>query len=188
MVSTCCLDGALRLWDARTGSMVSEYRGHTAEILDFTINRYHFDTVIALSQSSMFRQSLRNVDFLLDVILFQGSIRRCHRFRRQPGESLLPTETRSVKRAKRRGNISGGTAETFHDQTFYFSNTGECFPFSSGFLKHCVPAPSCMSGVSPLDSVEQAVSSKCALVQESERVNRVSQSDTLQSFSFDIPF
>uniref|UniRef100_A0A671WWP8 Angio-associated migratory cell protein n=1 Tax=Sparus aurata TaxID=8175 RepID=A0A671WWP8_SPAAU len=39
VVSTCCLDGALRLWDARTGSMVSEYRGHTAEILDFTINR-----------------------------------------------------------------------------------------------------------------------------------------------------
>uniref|UniRef100_A0A3Q3WG07 Angio-associated migratory cell protein n=1 Tax=Mola mola TaxID=94237 RepID=A0A3Q3WG07_MOLML len=39
VVSTCCLDGALRLWDARSGSMVSEYRGHTAEILDFTINR-----------------------------------------------------------------------------------------------------------------------------------------------------
>lgn len=39
VVSTCCLDGALRLWDARTGNMVSEYRGHTAEILDFTINR-----------------------------------------------------------------------------------------------------------------------------------------------------
>lgn len=40
VVSTCCLDGALRLWDARTGQMVSEYRGHTAEILDFTVNRY----------------------------------------------------------------------------------------------------------------------------------------------------
>lgn len=40
VVSTCCLDGALRLWDARSGHMVSEYRGHTAEILDFTINRY----------------------------------------------------------------------------------------------------------------------------------------------------
>uniref|UniRef100_A0AAQ6A213 Angio-associated migratory cell protein n=1 Tax=Amphiprion ocellaris TaxID=80972 RepID=A0AAQ6A213_AMPOC len=39
VVSTCCLDGALRLWDARSGNMVSEYRGHTAEILDFTINR-----------------------------------------------------------------------------------------------------------------------------------------------------
>lgn len=39
VVSTCSLDGALRLWDARSGSMVSEYRGHTAEILDFTINR-----------------------------------------------------------------------------------------------------------------------------------------------------
>ncbi|XP_022067707.1 angio-associated migratory cell protein [Acanthochromis polyacanthus] len=39
VVSTCCLDGALRLWDARSGKMVSEYRGHTAEILDFAINR-----------------------------------------------------------------------------------------------------------------------------------------------------
>ncbi|XP_008323192.1 angio-associated migratory cell protein [Cynoglossus semilaevis] len=39
VVATCCLDGALRLWDARTGNMVSEYRGHMAEILDFTTNR-----------------------------------------------------------------------------------------------------------------------------------------------------
>lgn len=39
VVSTCSLDGALRLWDARSGNLVSEYRGHTAEILDFTINR-----------------------------------------------------------------------------------------------------------------------------------------------------
>lgn len=39
LVSTCCLDGALRLWDSRSGNMVSEYHGHTAEILDFTINR-----------------------------------------------------------------------------------------------------------------------------------------------------
>lgn len=43
MVATCCLDGALRLWDARTGNMVSEYRGHMAEILDFTTNRYDGD-------------------------------------------------------------------------------------------------------------------------------------------------
>ncbi|KAL1022110.1 hypothetical protein UPYG_G00022300 [Umbra pygmaea] len=39
VVSTCSLDGALRLWDARSGTMVSEYRGHQAEILDFTLNR-----------------------------------------------------------------------------------------------------------------------------------------------------
>lgn len=39
VVSTCCLDGVLRLWDARSGNIVSEYRGHTAEILNFTINR-----------------------------------------------------------------------------------------------------------------------------------------------------
>lgn len=47
VVSTCCLDGALRLWDARSGSMVSEYRGHTAEILDFAINRYHVVTMLS---------------------------------------------------------------------------------------------------------------------------------------------
>lgn len=39
VVSTCCLDGALRLWDGRSGSVVAEYRGHSAEILNFTINR-----------------------------------------------------------------------------------------------------------------------------------------------------
>ncbi|XP_054652832.1 angio-associated migratory cell protein [Dunckerocampus dactyliophorus] len=39
VVSTCSLDGALRQWDARSGYMVSEYRGHAAEILDFTMNR-----------------------------------------------------------------------------------------------------------------------------------------------------
>ncbi|XP_051912915.1 angio-associated migratory cell protein [Hippocampus zosterae] len=39
LVSTCSLDGVLRQWDARSGKMVSEYRGHAAEILDFSINR-----------------------------------------------------------------------------------------------------------------------------------------------------
>ncbi|XP_012674359.1 angio-associated migratory cell protein [Clupea harengus] len=38
MVATCSLDGVVRLWDARSGSMVSECRGHGAEILDFTLN------------------------------------------------------------------------------------------------------------------------------------------------------
>ncbi|KAM4602273.1 angio-associated migratory cell protein [Polymixia lowei] len=39
VVCSCSLDGTLRLWDARSGNLVSEYRGHTAEILDFTLNR-----------------------------------------------------------------------------------------------------------------------------------------------------
>ncbi|KAM8903012.1 angio-associated migratory cell protein [Spinachia spinachia] len=39
VVATCCLDGVLRLWDARSGGIVSEYSGHTAEILNFTVNR-----------------------------------------------------------------------------------------------------------------------------------------------------
>ncbi|XP_024150309.1 angio-associated migratory cell protein [Oryzias melastigma] len=39
VVSTCSLDGALRLWDARSGGLLSEFRGHSAEILDFAVNR-----------------------------------------------------------------------------------------------------------------------------------------------------
>lgn len=39
VVYTCSLDGAVRLWDARSGKMISEYRGHSAEILDFTVNK-----------------------------------------------------------------------------------------------------------------------------------------------------
>ncbi|XP_067426215.1 angio-associated migratory cell protein isoform X1 [Emydura macquarii macquarii] len=39
VVYTCSLDGAVRLWDARCGKMISEYRGHSAEILDFAINK-----------------------------------------------------------------------------------------------------------------------------------------------------
>uniref|UniRef100_W5L1T5 Angio-associated migratory cell protein n=1 Tax=Astyanax mexicanus TaxID=7994 RepID=W5L1T5_ASTMX len=39
VVATCNLGGAVTLWDARSGNMVSEYRGHSAEILDFVLNR-----------------------------------------------------------------------------------------------------------------------------------------------------
>lgn len=39
MIATGSLDGVIRLWDARSGAMVSEYHGHSAEILDFTLNR-----------------------------------------------------------------------------------------------------------------------------------------------------
>ncbi|NP_001088640.1 angio associated migratory cell protein L homeolog [Xenopus laevis] len=39
VVYTCSLDGAVRLWDSRSGKMISEYFGHTAEILDFALNR-----------------------------------------------------------------------------------------------------------------------------------------------------
>ncbi|XP_059183954.1 angio-associated migratory cell protein [Centropristis striata] len=52
VVSTCCLDGALRLWDARSGSMVSEYLGHGAEILSFTLNR---EATLAVTASGDFR-------------------------------------------------------------------------------------------------------------------------------------
>nr|XP_033801489.1 angio-associated migratory cell protein [Geotrypetes seraphini] len=39
VIYTCSLDGAVRLWDARSGKMISEYRGHAAEILDFAVNK-----------------------------------------------------------------------------------------------------------------------------------------------------
>ncbi|KAJ3584549.1 hypothetical protein NHX12_015044 [Muraenolepis orangiensis] len=48
LVSTCGLDGALRQWDARSGSLVSEYLGHRAEILAFAINR---DSSMAVTAS-----------------------------------------------------------------------------------------------------------------------------------------
>ncbi|MGH0117772.1 UNVERIFIED_CONTAM: hypothetical protein FKN15_039068 [Acipenser sinensis] len=39
LLYTCSLDGAVRIWDARSGQMVTQYRGHTAEILNFTLNK-----------------------------------------------------------------------------------------------------------------------------------------------------
>ncbi|XP_057194342.1 angio-associated migratory cell protein isoform X3 [Triplophysa rosa] len=39
VVSTGNLAGVVTLWDARSGVMMSEYRGHSAEILDFVLNR-----------------------------------------------------------------------------------------------------------------------------------------------------
>ncbi|KAG8126375.1 hypothetical protein E2320_021576, partial [Naja naja] len=39
VVYTCSLDGAVRLWDACLGKLISEYRGHSAEILDFALNK-----------------------------------------------------------------------------------------------------------------------------------------------------
>ncbi|XP_028909392.1 angio-associated migratory cell protein [Ornithorhynchus anatinus] len=39
VVYTCSLDGAVRLWDARAGRLLNDYRGHTAEILDFALSK-----------------------------------------------------------------------------------------------------------------------------------------------------
>lgn len=39
VVYTCSLDGVVRLWDARTGRLLTDYRGHTAEILDFALSK-----------------------------------------------------------------------------------------------------------------------------------------------------
>ena len=39
VVYTSSLDGIVRLWDARTGRLLTDYRGHTAEILDFALSK-----------------------------------------------------------------------------------------------------------------------------------------------------
>uniref|UniRef100_A0A8D3AUF1 Angio-associated migratory cell protein n=1 Tax=Scophthalmus maximus TaxID=52904 RepID=A0A8D3AUF1_SCOMX len=100
VVSTCSLDGALRLWDARSGNMVSKYRGHTGEILDFTTNRYGCTTKTEMAL--MHSRSL--IDLISSQLVcvhvsHQGSFSRGHCLRGQPGQSLLPPETGPVKRA-----------------------------------------------------------------------------------------
>ncbi|ETE68195.1 Angio-associated migratory cell protein, partial [Ophiophagus hannah] len=39
VVYSCSLDGAVRLWDACSGKLISVYRDHSAEILDFALNK-----------------------------------------------------------------------------------------------------------------------------------------------------
>ncbi|XP_039612357.1 angio-associated migratory cell protein [Polypterus senegalus] len=48
LVYTCSLDGSIRIWDARTGNLVMDYLGHTAEILDFALSK---DASIAVTAS-----------------------------------------------------------------------------------------------------------------------------------------
>uniref|UniRef100_A0A8C4TP52 Angio-associated migratory cell protein n=1 Tax=Erpetoichthys calabaricus TaxID=27687 RepID=A0A8C4TP52_ERPCA len=48
LVYTCSLDGSIRIWDARTGNLVMDYLGHTAEILDFALSK---DAAIAVTAS-----------------------------------------------------------------------------------------------------------------------------------------
>ncbi|KAK1329775.1 hypothetical protein QTO34_009958 [Cnephaeus nilssonii] len=40
--------GIVRLWDARTGCLLTDYRGHTAEILDFALSK-HASLVVTTS-------------------------------------------------------------------------------------------------------------------------------------------
>ena len=39
LVYTACLDGVIRLWDARNGQCVTQWAGHQDAILDFDISR-----------------------------------------------------------------------------------------------------------------------------------------------------
>ena len=39
LVYTACLDGMLRLWDARSGNCEREWHGHRAAILDMAVSR-----------------------------------------------------------------------------------------------------------------------------------------------------
>lgn len=153
VVSTCSLDGALRLWDARSGSIVSEYRGHTAEILDFAINRYHFATTLPVENvpackynvALVSKQRQRIVDFSVDRRPAPSISSSGKRLSRSPlqettrpkcSASKDPIGKDSRKKGggkKRRGNISGEIAETFDDQTFCSLKLENVFPFASGF-------------------------------------------------------
>ena len=42
LVYTACLDGVIRLWDARNGQCVTQWAGHQDAILDFDISRWDF--------------------------------------------------------------------------------------------------------------------------------------------------
>ena len=40
LVYTACLDGIVRLWDARNGSTVRSWEGHSSHLLDLDITRF----------------------------------------------------------------------------------------------------------------------------------------------------
>jgi ribosome assembly protein SQT1 len=40
LLFTACIDGAMRLWDARNGALVRSWRGHQDQILDFVMTKY----------------------------------------------------------------------------------------------------------------------------------------------------
>ncbi|XP_069769109.1 angio-associated migratory cell protein isoform X3 [Narcine bancroftii] len=53
IIYTGSLDGALRLWDARSGKLENELCGHSAEILDFVVNKYlHYLLLKAFAPSA----------------------------------------------------------------------------------------------------------------------------------------
>ena len=39
LLYTACLDGVVRLWDARNGSVVSSWEGHNSQLLDLDTTR-----------------------------------------------------------------------------------------------------------------------------------------------------
>ena len=40
LVYTACLDGVVRLWDARNGSTVRSWEGHSSHLLDLDITKF----------------------------------------------------------------------------------------------------------------------------------------------------
>ncbi|XP_002734673.1 angio-associated migratory cell protein-like [Saccoglossus kowalevskii] len=52
MVYTSCLDGSVRLWDGRSGQLLTLWSGHVAEILDMTLTRDGNSLVTASGDST----------------------------------------------------------------------------------------------------------------------------------------
>ena len=40
LVYTACLDGVVRMWDARNGKCCAEWSGHQDALLDFDVSRW----------------------------------------------------------------------------------------------------------------------------------------------------
>ncbi len=49
LIYTCTLDGAVHLWDTRSGERKRQWFGHTKDILDFDLTKY-----VLLFQSKLF--------------------------------------------------------------------------------------------------------------------------------------
>ncbi|CAB3982383.1 Angio-associated migratory cell [Paramuricea clavata] len=58
LVYTACLDGILRLWDARSGSCEREWHGHTAPILDMAVSRDSSVVVTSSDDATVKRYNL----------------------------------------------------------------------------------------------------------------------------------
>jgi len=52
ILTTCCLDGTISVWDARAGTIINKFTGHTAPVLDIAVND---TTIISGSEDQTIR-------------------------------------------------------------------------------------------------------------------------------------